>query len=241
MVWSRSSLITSSLIYARPLRDAPGRRRAHGRPECRHGPPRGASPEETCCTTDFAASRLPCVPLPPPEARSSEASLRLPSRKPLSRGRRARLPGGQCPHAWRLPVRYRRRRCRARRRSAAARRRRVLRRRLVLAAPVAQPRQQVGPPGAVLRLGGLQPVFRVGRGGLADLVAGLRIARRIHQRGDVTAGRQDEPALAAEQLRAAVAVLPRRDVVGDARDEVGVGIDPATGRSGCRVPSALPA
>jgi hypothetical protein len=127
MVWSTSSLIRPSLISARPLRDAPGRRGAHGRPECRLGPPRSTSPEETCCTMAFAASRLPCVPLPPPGARSSAASLRLPGRKPVSRGRRAQLPGGQCPHAWRLPVRYRRRTCRARRQAAAARRRRVLR------------------------------------------------------------------------------------------------------------------
>src|SRR3989442_678902 len=46
---------------------------------------------------------------------------------------------------------------------------------LVLAAPVAQPRQHVGPPAAVLRLGGLQPAFRVGGGGRADLVPGLWI------------------------------------------------------------------
>src|SRR5215831_19980931 len=77
------------------------------------------------------------------------------------------------------------------------------RRWFLLPAPVAKPRQQVGPPAALLRFGGLQPVRRVGGRAVAGLVAGLRVARRVHQRGNVAAGGQDEPALAAEQLRAA--------------------------------------
>ncbi len=133
MVWSTSSLITPSLICARPQRDAPGRRGAHGRPECRHGPPRAVPPRRR------RAARWTSRPVACPALlcrsqgrRSSAASRRLPSRKPVSRGRRAQLRGGQCPHAWRLPVRYRRRTCRARRQAAAARRRRVRR---VLACP----------------------------------------------------------------------------------------------------------
>ena len=43
----------------------------------------------------------------------------------------------------------------------------------------------------------------------------------------MTAGRQHEPAGAAEELGAAVAALPWRDVVGDAGDDVGVHGDPA--------------
>ena len=41
----------------------------------------------------------------------------------------------------------------------------------------------------------------------------------------MAAGGEHEPGVAAEQLGAAVAVLPGRDVVGDAGDNVGVGVD----------------
>src|SRR6266545_3763030 len=83
------------------------------------------------------------------------------------------------------------------------------------AAALAEPRHQVRPPAALLRLRGLQPLLRVGRVVLVGLVAGLGVARRVDQRGDVAAGGEYEAAVAAEQLRAAVAVLPWRDVVGD--------------------------
>ena len=43
-------------------------------------------------------------------------------------------------------------------------------------------------------------------GWAGDLVAGLGVARRVDQRGDVAAGGQHEPGVAAEQLGAAVAV-----------------------------------
>src|ERR1700756_2145415 len=69
---------------------------------------------------------------------------------------------------------------------------------LLRPAPVAEPRQQVRPPAALFSFGGAQPVRRVGRSALADLVAGLLISRRVHQCGDVPAGGQDEAALAAE-------------------------------------------
>jgi hypothetical protein len=42
----------------------------------------------------------------------------------------------------------------------------------------------------------------------------------------MTAGGQDEPALVAEQLGAAIAVLPRGDMVGDPGDDAGIGTDP---------------
>src|SRR5215831_8409220 len=83
----------------------------------------------------------------------------------------------------------------------------VWRGRLLGAAPVAEPRQQAGPPAALLRLGGRQPVRRAGRGALVVLVAGLRVAWRVHQRGDVTTSGQDELAVTAEELGTAVAVL----------------------------------
>src|SRR6266567_8785156 len=98
--------------------------------------------------------------------------------------------------------------------------------RFLRAAAFAEPGHGIWPPAALHGLGGLQPLFRVARIVLVHLVAGLRVARRIDQRGDVTAGGQDEPAVAAEQLGAAVAVLPRRDVVSDSGNEVRVDREP---------------
>ncbi len=102
----------------------------------------------------------------------------------------------RCPHTWRLSVRCPRRTCPARRRSAAVRRRRVL-------PGPAYPRRtarQATPAGRATSCPAqsrrFQPVLRVGGSALVDLVASFLITRRIHQRGDVTAGRQDEPALA---------------------------------------------
>src|SRR5205809_2648399 len=92
-------------------------------------------------------------------------------------------------------------------------------------APFAEPRQRVRPPAALFGVRGAQPLLRVGRVLLVGLPGGLRVARRVDQRGDVTAGGQDEPGLPAEQLGAAVAVLPGGDVVGDPRQEVGVHLD----------------
>src|SRR6266567_1191204 len=85
---------------------------------------------------------------------------------------------------------------------------------LLRAAAVGEPRRQVRPPASPMGLRGLQPVGRRGRVGLAGLVGGFRVVWRIDERGYVAAGGQDEAALAAEQLGAAVAVLPRGDVVG---------------------------
>ena len=93
------------------------------------------------------------------------------------------------------------------------------------AAAVAEPGQQVGPPAARLDPGGLEPVRRVSQVGVAGLVSGLLVTGRVDKRGDVSAGGKDEPALAAKQLGAAVAVLPRADVVGDRGDDVGVDLD----------------
>src|SRR5262245_43349464 len=68
---------------------------------------------------------------------------------------------------------------------------------LLRARAVGQPRQQVRPPASRFGLRGLQPVLRVSRVGLPGLVGGLLIIGRIDERGDVAAGGQDEPALAA--------------------------------------------
>src|SRR6516225_1365092 len=61
-------------------------------------------------------------------------------------------------------------------------------RRCLFPASVTKPRQQVGPPAALLRFGGPQPVLRVGGRAVVGLVVGLRVARRVHQRGNVAAG-----------------------------------------------------
>src|SRR5262249_10471296 len=55
--------------------------------------------------------------------------------------------------------------------------------------------------------------------------AGLLVACRVDQGGDVPAGGQDEPGLASEQLAAAVTGLPGADVVGHAGDRVAVSVD----------------
>src|SRR3954468_13359679 len=87
---------------------------------------------------------------------------------------------------------------------------------------LAQPRDVVVPPRALV-LGRLaQPRLGVGRVGVVDLVAGLLVAGRVDQRGDVPAGGEHEARVGAEQLRRAVVALPRRDVVGDAGHLVGV-------------------
>ena len=52
----------------------------------------------------------------------------------------------------------------------------------------------------------------------------LRVARRVHQRGDVSAGREHEAQIPdSEQPGTAITGLPRRYVVGDPRHHVGVG------------------
>src|SRR5947209_5113331 len=78
---------------------------------------------------------------------------------------------------------------------------------------LAEPLEPVGPPRAPALGGFLQPL--VGRLGiaLAGLVARALVAGRIDHRSDVAARREDEARLRAEQSSAAVAVLPRRDVV----------------------------
>src|SRR5439155_23412384 len=91
------------------------------------------------------------------------------------------------------------------------------------AAALRQPVAEVGPPAAGDGLRAVEPVLRVGGAGGVDAVGGAGVARRVDHRGDVAAGGQHEPGGTAEQRGGAVAALPRRDVVGDAGDDVGVG------------------
>src|SRR3954454_7484786 len=88
-----------------------------------------------------------------------------------------------------------------------------LARRLLRPRALPQPRDVVVPPRALV-LGRLaQPRLGVGRVLPVHLVAGLLVARRVDERGDVAAGREHEARVGAEQLRRAVVALPRRDVV----------------------------
>src|SRR6266508_122313 len=95
-----------------------------------------------------------------------------------------------------------------------------VRRRLPRTAALAQPRGVVRPPGTRLRGRCLEPDVRVRRVLVVGLERRLRVPGRVDHGGDVPAGGQHEPALAAEQLGAAVAGLPRADVVRDPRDDV---------------------
>src|SRR5690348_1876779 len=84
------------------------------------------------------------------------------------------------------------------------------------AAAFLQPRAEVGPPAAGLGFGVGEPVSRIrwiARRRRA--VAGLGIAGRVDDGGDVAAAGQHEAGVPAEQLGRAVARGPWREVVGD--------------------------
>src|SRR6266568_4651163 len=95
----------------------------------------------------------------------------------------------------------------------------------LLPAAFGQPARVVRPPGPVAGLGQAQPLLGVFRALLGHLVPGLLVARRIDHRGDVPAGRQQEPGPATQQLSGPVAALPGADVVGDPGDDVAVLVD----------------
>ena len=145
-----------------------------------------------------------------------------PHRRPAASGRPAVTVRTYAPRAGAGAATCRRHRCRARRPAPPASPPSVVGAGHLLAGALAQPGHVVRPPGALHRLGLRQPLLRVGGRRLRDLERGLRVARRVDQRGDVAAGRQDEPALPAEQLGGAVAGLPRAEVVGDPGGDVGV-------------------
>ena len=70
-----------------------------------------------------------------------------------------------------------------------------------------------------------EPGFRIGRQVLVDPVAVFAAVRRVDHAGDVAGRRQHEALRPAEQLRAAIGRLPRRDVVLPRRQEIGRRLD----------------
>src|ERR1700733_1041240 len=96
---------------------------------------------------------------------------------------------------------------------------------LLVPAALGQPVRVVRPPGPVAGLGPAQPLLRVFRALLGELVTGLFVAGRVDHRGDVPAGGQDEPRPAGQQLGGPVAALPGADVVGDPGGLVGVPVN----------------
>src|SRR5262249_8447604 len=79
----------------------------------------------------------------------------------------------------------------------------------------AQPLGPVRPPRAAVRLARGEPRLRVGDELVVGEVARLGGGRRVDQRLDVSAAAGEENLVAAEELRRAVAGVPRGDVVGE--------------------------
>src|ERR1035438_5366901 len=96
---------------------------------------------------------------------------------------------------------------------------------LQAAAALGQPGRVVRPPASFLRNGLRQPVTWQCRVAGRGPEGRFGVGRRVDHGSDVPARGQDEPDGAAEQLCAAVARLPRADMVGDARCDVAVGVD----------------
>src|SRR4051794_2561226 len=90
------------------------------------------------------------------------------------------------------------------------------------AGPRGEPGREVRPPAALFGTGAGQPLARIGGVLRVDTVGRPRVAGRVDHGGDVAAGGQHEPRVAAEQAGRAVAALPGGDVVGDAGDDVTV-------------------
>src|SRR6476620_2941608 len=82
---------------------------------------------------------------------------------------------------------------------------------LLFAAALAKPSDEVGPPRIGVLLGRFHPELRIGLVHAAQPIAGPRVTRRVHQGGDVTAGRQHKAQVPdTQQPGAAIAGLPRR-------------------------------
>ena len=96
---------------------------------------------------------------------------------------------------------------------------------LHVAAAVRQPGGVVGPPAARHRLGLGQPFAVIGRVAGREPVGRLRVGRRVDQGGDVPAGGEHEPDVAAEQLGGTVGRRPGHDMVVDACHHVAVDVD----------------
>src|SRR5216684_8075954 len=93
---------------------------------------------------------------------------------------------------------------------------------LLLTGALAQPVSPILPPGACTFLCLRKPLFGVSRVTLIDQVRRLRVARWVQNGLDVAAVAQDKLDLAPQQLRCRIASLPRRDVIGDACNDIGI-------------------
>src|SRR2546427_4624493 len=93
---------------------------------------------------------------------------------------------------------------------------------LLLTGALAQPVAPILPPGACAFLRSSLPLSGVGRVALIHKVRRLRVARWVQQGLDVAAIAQDKRDLASQQLCGCIASLPRRDVIGDTRDDIGI-------------------
>src|SRR4030095_2453027 len=82
------------------------------------------------------------------------------------------------------------------------------------------PREPVRPPAPVVLRGFLQPLSSAFLACRPYTELRLRISGWIDQRLDVSAVGKDEAAARPEELRRTVAPLPRRDVIGGARDDI---------------------
>src|SRR5580693_595420 len=127
------------------------------------------------------------------------------------RADRRPFPAGPCPAGsfpagsdpgWSAVIDVRSRRLADRQQPAAAE---FGRRGGLLPAPLGQPARVVRPPASLPALGLPQELLRILRAVARELVLGLGVAGRVDHGGDVTAGRQQEPWFAAEQLGGPVA------------------------------------
>src|SRR5260370_40367617 len=85
-----------------------------------------------------------------------------------------------------------------------------------------KPITPIFPPGAWAFLRLRKPLFGIGQVALIHEVGCLRVARWVQNGLDVATVTQDKLDLASQQLRGRIAALPRRDVIGDACDDIGI-------------------
>src|SRR6266571_9031910 len=93
---------------------------------------------------------------------------------------------------------------------------------LLLTGALAQPVSPVLPPGARAFLCSSLPVSGISRVAIVDEVGCLRVAWWVQDGLDVATVTQDKLDLASQQLGGRIAALPRRDVIGDACDDIGI-------------------
>src|ERR1700730_10061260 len=93
---------------------------------------------------------------------------------------------------------------------------------LLLTGALAQPVSPILPPGACAFLCTGLPLFGISRVALVHEVRGLRVPWWVQKGLDVAAVTQDKRDLAPQQLCGRIAALPRRDVIGDTCDDIGI-------------------